>query len=194
MGTHLAPTRFVKPVVILSRCLGKDVCRYDGQPLGNEFVRELKRWVKLIPVCPEMEIGLGLPRDKIILVQSSGGLTLHQPATGRKLTRAMTAFTRQFLGSVGDIDGCVLKSKSPSCGLMSTNVFADPSGEGEPVGTASGLFASGVAAQFGALPIADEQQLADLRFRERWLVRLFTLADFRALGLRPSRKRLVAFH
>ena len=106
-----------KPVVVVSRCLGFGICRWNGAVLECRLVDELKSEVDFIPVCPECEIGLGLPRPPIRLVQKDSALALMQPETGFDLTAEMVAFAEKFLRSLDRVDGFLLKRKSPSCGL-----------------------------------------------------------------------------
>jgi uncharacterized protein YbbK (DUF523 family) len=80
---------FAKPQVVVSKCLGFAACRYDGAMISDDFVRRLAAHVTFRPVCPEMEIGLGCPRDPIRVVLAGKELRLMQPATGRDVTEAM---------------------------------------------------------------------------------------------------------
>ncbi|MCP4249485.1 MAG: DUF523 domain-containing protein, partial [bacterium] len=79
-------SRFPAPIVIVSRCLGFDACRYDGEVVEDDFVARLASRARLVPLCPELEVGLGVPREKIRLVGTGPGRRLVQPATGRDLT------------------------------------------------------------------------------------------------------------
>ena len=58
---------YKKPKVLISKCLEFDACRYDGQIITNKYIRTLKKHIDFITVCPEVEIGLGIPRDPIHL-------------------------------------------------------------------------------------------------------------------------------
>jgi len=199
----LVMRKFVKPVVVISRCLGLDVCRYDGGTVEFPFARQLKPWVTLVPVCPEMEIGLGVPRDKIVLVrQPRGKQSLYQPASGRNLTRRMAQFSGRFVsrltpgrGSCAPkCDGFILKSKSPSCGVGTTKVFDKASLSARVVGHTSGVFAAEVESRLPDTAINDERLLADERKREHWLTRLFALAEFRTVAKSPAMPALVRYH
>lgn len=86
-------TTFPKPVVVCSACLGFRACRYNAVTILDPFVEKLKAHVEFRPVCPEAEIGLGIPRDPIRVVLAEGRRTLFQPATGRDVTEAMREFT-----------------------------------------------------------------------------------------------------
>ena len=76
----------IKPIIIVSKCLGFDACRYNGVSLPDALVDALKPYVEYRPVCPEVEIGLGVPREPIRIITEEGRLKLFQPATGREFT------------------------------------------------------------------------------------------------------------
>lgn len=116
---------FPKPVLVLSRCLELEPCRYNGERIPFDLVRELEPWVEYRPVCPEVEIGLGVPRDTIRLVAAGKRTLLVQPATGRDVTTAMETFASGFVGGAGGVDGFILKSRSPSCGLGGSRCTTD---------------------------------------------------------------------
>ncbi len=75
-------TEPVKPVVVVSRCLGFAACRWNGQTISDDLVQKLRDHVEFRPVCPEMESGLGVPRDPVRVVSVEGVSRLLQPATG----------------------------------------------------------------------------------------------------------------
>ena len=106
---------FSQPKVIVSKCLEFERCRYNGEVIHSDIVRQLKPLVTLIPVCPEMEIGLGVPRQSIRIISEDDHLKLVQPATGRDVTALMTTFADTFLTNHADMDGVILKNRSPSC-------------------------------------------------------------------------------
>jgi uncharacterized protein YbgA (DUF1722 family)/uncharacterized protein YbbK (DUF523 family) len=169
----------VRPIVAMSLCLGEAEVRYDGAAIRDPFVKRLAPFVDLRPVCPEVEIGLGVPRDPIRI--ESGRLV--QPSTGLDLTERMRSFASRFLRGLGEVDGFLLKSRSPSCGVRDVKRL------GESKGT--GLFAEAVLAAYPAAAVEDEARLLNFRIREHWLSRLFAFAELR----RVRRKgELVRFH
>ena len=165
----------VRPIVVISRCLGGEICRYDGQHLESSFVKKLQNYAQLIPICPEMEIELGMPRAIVQLVKYSDSLHLIQPSTGTDLTQTMQTFSKQFLESLGDVDGFILKSRSPSCGILDTKQF-DSSERTTVIGYGPGIFAQRVMVQCGDLPIEDENRLNDPEIRRNFLTQLFSIA------------------
>jgi uncharacterized protein YbbK (DUF523 family) len=170
---------FVKPVVVISKCLEFAPCRYDGSMVSDEFVRGLKARVDFLPVCPEMEIGLGCPRDAIRVVSVGGELRLMQPTTGRDVTPEMRAFAAAFLGGLGTVDGFLLKSRSPSCGARDVKVFATADAD-EPCGSGIGFFAAAVLERFPDAAVEDESRLQNPSLCEHFLTRIFTMAEFRS--------------
>lgn len=181
------------PRVVVSQCLELAACRYNGQSIRAEVVRRLAPWVELVPVCPEVEIGLGVPRPPIRLVAGRDGTQLVQPATGRDLTATMGDFGRRYLDRLGDVDGFILKSRSPSCGLDRVRVYGDPD-EMVPVRTEHGAFARLVLERYGDRAIEHEGRLTNLRLRHHFLTRLFALARLRRLATMPDAGTLVHFH
>jgi len=188
--------RFTKPIVVVSRCLGFAACRWEGKRLSNSLVRRLKPYVRFLPVCPELEIGLGVPRDPIYLVRKGKAdrLALCQPSTGRDLTDRMNRFAAGFVSSIKVVDGFILKAKSPSCGTRRAKIFGSLKRDSRIVGRGHGLFASAVLEALPYLAIENEKRLADLKVREAWLTKLFALADFRAVKNQPSANKLAGFH
>ena len=184
---------FVKPRVVVSRCLGFAACRYDGAMIADAFVARLKDHVTFCPVCPEMEIGLGCPRDPIRVVLSGGKRSLVQPSTGRDVTEPMAAFAARFLGDMGEVDGFILKSRSPSCGIKDVKVYGGPERD-MPQETGRGFFGAAVLDRFPDAAVGEEGRMLNFTLREHFLTRLFTLATFREI-LRSGRPRdLVEFH
>jgi len=182
-----------RPMVIVSKCLGFDRCRYNGATIPDRFVELLKPLVEFRPVCPEMEIGLGVPREPVRVVQERGARRLIQPATGRDLTAEMVAFSGRFLASLGQADGFILKSRSPSCGLKDVKIYA-PEAKSGPLGAGQGFFGQAVLEAFPRLPVEDEGRLSNYPLREHFLKRLFLWADFRRISQAGRLGGLVEFH
>ena len=164
---HLTMTSFARPRVVISRCIDFDSCRYNGQVVRASLREELEPWLDFVPICPELEIGLGVPRDPIRLVAAVGGEQLVQPSTGRDLTQPMARFTRDWLSDAGDVDGFILKSRSPSCGVGSAKVH-QPDDRGPPA-RGSGMFAAGVQERYPRAAIEEETRLGNLLIRDFFL-------------------------
>lgn len=182
----------MKPRIVVSRCFEFEHCRWNGLVISSEFVRKLDEFVEFIPVCPEVEIGLGVPREPIRVVRSQGGPRLVQPATGRDVTGDMVSFSERFLDALPPVDGFILKSRSPSCGLKEVKIFA-AAGKPGVDGKGAGFFGRAVSESYPLLPLEDEGRLTDFRIREHFLTRIFTLARFRSLRGSARMKDIVSF-
>lgn len=187
---------FGRPRVVLSRCLELEACRYNAQTIRSSVVRLVDPYVAFLPTCPEVEIGLGVPRDPIRLVaerpDGSGALRLVQPSTDRDLTESMTSFAHGFADATEDIDGLLLKSRSPSCGIKDVKVYA--AAEDAPVaGKGAGMFAGIMMDRFPTVAVEDEGRLTNAGIRHHWLTRIFASVALReALAGGPG--ALVDFH
>lgn len=186
-----AAHELVRPRVVVSECLGFAAVRYNGQILTSRFVEALRDHVNFVRVCPEVGMGMGVPRDPIRVVLSDGEARLHQPSTGRDWTGEMRAFCREFLGGLGEIDGFILKSKSPSCGISDVKIFAGE--EGSPVERDAGLFARAVLDAYPWAATQDEGRLTNLRLRHHFLAHLWTLARLRRVEAGGEPADLVRF-
>jgi uncharacterized protein YbgA (DUF1722 family)/uncharacterized protein YbbK (DUF523 family) len=184
--------QFPKPVVVVSKCIEFEQCRYNGLMISSEVVRHLRPHVEFTPVCPEVEIGLGIPREPIRIISADGATRLIQPATQADVTQKMADFTKSFLQSLQGVDGFILKSRSPSCGIKDVKVYSG-SGKGMSASKGKGFFGAGVLERFPHLAAEDEGRLTNFRIREHFLTRLFLLAGFRELKRDPSMKELVRF-
>ncbi len=185
--------QFSKPIVVISKCLGFDSCRYNGQTIPVDYVEKLKPFVEFIPVCPEVEIGLGVPRDPIRIVAKDGSLQLMQPATGRDCTEEMNHFTTDFLKKLSEVDGFILKGRSPSCGIKDVKIYQSLE-KGPSIGTTRGFFGEAVFSIFPSYPIEDEGRLTNFKIRDHFYTSLFLLAQFRQMMDKPTRRNLVQFH
>lgn len=184
---------FVKPRVVVSKCLEFQECRYDGEIIRDQTVQNLMPFVQFVPVCPEVEIGLGIPRDVIRIIDNDGVDQLYQPANKLDLTKKMNDYSEQFLAEVGEIDGFILKNRSPSCGINDVKVYAKA--EKSPVvRTSSGLFGSQVLQRYGYLAIEDEGRLKNFTIREHFFTKLFTIAAFKKLKKEGLLADLVEYH
>lgn len=183
---------FPKPKIVVSKCLEFDKCRYNGQMIPAKFVRNLQSFVDFIPICPEVEIGLGIPRDPIKLVEEKNQMKLVQPSTNRDLTLPMKKYSESFLGSLKDVDGFILKFGSPSCGTTNVKIFHkmdNPIAKRKGVG----MFADEVLKRFSGLAIEDEGRLTNFRIREHFLTKIFLFANFRKVKKSKAISSLVKF-
>lgn len=181
-----------KPTVVVSRCLGFDKCRYNGDTIPNEFVKKLGSYVDYITVCPEVDMGLPIPRETIRLVLEKGETILYQPSTGRELTVAMTSFTDNFLSSLPQVDGFILKGRSPSCGTKDVKIHL---GKEKAVGSikGAGFFGKAVAERFSSSAVEEEGRLTNFKIREHFLTKLFIFFRLRQVEKSKSLSELFKF-
>lgn len=182
----------MKPRVIVSKCLGFARCRWNGLIISDPFIDRLKPHVEFVTVCPEVEIGLGVPRNPIRVIQRKQALRLVQPATGADVTDIMQRYCNTFLKQAHEIDGFILKSRSPSCGIKEVKIYPNIE-KGAAVTKGTGFFGNAVLERFPNRPIEDEGRLRNFTIREHFLKRLFTLARFRSIKNTQKMKHLVQF-
>ncbi len=181
-----------RPTIVVSKCLGFAACRYNGLGVSSDVVNALMPHVDFVPVCAEMEIGLGVPREPIRVAQGPGGLRLLQPSTGADVTDRMKRFAASYLDSLAIVDGFILKSRSPSCGVRDVKVFRGVEKEAA-VGKGSGFFGAAVVEKFPGHPVEDEGRLLNFRIREHFLTSLYALTRFRAARARLAMRDLVDY-
>ncbi|MHB9034533.1 MAG: YbgA family protein [Anaerolineae bacterium] len=184
---------FVKPVVVVSQCLGFAACRWDESSVQSETVSRLKDYVEYRTVCPELAIGMGVPRPPIKIVSSADRLSLCQPETGCDLTEPMSDFCQTHLEQLGPVDGFILKARSPSCGTRDVQIFSE-NGSKTLTSKGSGFYGRVVMARYATLPVEDEIRLENDRIREHFYTRLFTQSRFRLAVSKSSMRELVRFH
>ena len=163
----------MKPRVGVSSCLLGQAVRYDGgHKRAPALIDTLDALVEWIPVCPEIEIGLGVPRPPIDLQQSPDGRRLIIPSSGRDLTDAMIGYARAKVAELvsAGISGYVLKSKSPSCGLGSARVIDEAAEVISRDGT--GLFAAVLRETLPGLPVEEETALANPAVLQSFIERI----------------------
>lgn len=187
-----AKLEYSRPHIVCSMCLGFRPVRYDGNILFDDRVEKLKRYAEFISVCPETGIGLGVPRNPLVLYRGNSDLKLIDTVTSRDLTSDMMKFAISFLTSLQRVDGFILKAGSPSCGVMDAKVY----GEGRRVrGKTNGLFTRFVRQSFPLIPVESEKRLENYDLRRDFYTRVFTIAYVRdALGRAKSREDIVALH
>jgi len=166
----------------ISACLLGHSVRYDGGHKRYDWITEkLALHVQFVPVCPEVEFGMGVPRPPIELVRvpddddgqgvADRAVRLFATDTGADLTDAMRGFAVGRVEALADecLSGYVFKTRSPSCGLTQVAVFArlnDP----EPVARdGRGLFAEALIARFPGLPITEEHVLDSREARDGFI-------------------------
>jgi uncharacterized protein YbgA (DUF1722 family)/uncharacterized protein YbbK (DUF523 family) len=182
-----------RPLVAVSSCLLGELVRYNGGHSRDRFLTDaLDPYVDWIRICPEMEAGLGTPRETLRLEAADDGPRLRTRATHVDLTDRMRALAAERAAAL-DVDGYVFKAKSPTCGIHGVPVYR---ADGTPADRRNrGLFAETIIAAHPLLPVEDEGRLHDALLRESFVERVFAHARLRALLAGDWRPRdLVAFH
>ena len=179
----------------ISTCLLGENVRYDGgHKLDRFLVNTLGKYVEWVPVCPEVGIGLPIPRDSLRLVGDPEAPRLVVPKTGEDYTDQMQAWARERLEELAEVRiyGFVFKRASPSSGLYRVKVYTE---EGMPSHTGTGIFAREVMKRFPLLPLEEEGRLHDMHLRESFIDRVFAYYRWmNVLEEDPTPGRLVKFH
>ncbi len=185
-----------QPVVGIGACLTGQQVRYNGQSkAANEHVRGLMASFTVRPFCPEMGIGMGVPRPPIHLVGSDADevRALDVASHGQDFTERLAAYAGSVLERAPELCGYILVKGSPSCGYDRVKRFLD---NGHSIASdARGVFATALAAADPLLPLEDDGRLNDAGLRESFVTRVFTYYDWRRLrkeGL--SAHALVSFY
>lgn len=177
----------------ISSCLLGQKVRYDGNHKHARFITgTLGKYFEFVPVCPEIAIGLGVPRPPIRLI----GTPVAPRAVGvadpaRDVTRALTAYGVRMARSLDDLSGYIFKSRSPSCGVERVKVYG---GRGR-VGNGRGIYATAFLAQQPLLPVEEEGRLDNPEWRNNFIERVFAYRRWQALiGSGLTMPRLMEFH
>jgi len=185
--------RFTQPRVVISRCIEFDAVRYNGDMIPSREVARLKPLIDFLPVCPEVEIGLGIPRETIRIVRTDGVNHLIQPSTGRDVTDDMNTFCTRFLDEIPPVDGFILKNRSPTSGINGVRVYPSPQ-PSAPIGHGPGFFGGEILRRYPSYPIEDEGRLKNHRILDHFLTRIYALADYRVVEDNQTFQDLARFH
>jgi uncharacterized protein YbgA (DUF1722 family)/uncharacterized protein YbbK (DUF523 family) len=180
----------------ISSCLLGQNVRYDGGHKKDAFATGLlARFVTFVPVCPEVEVGMGTPRETIRLERRGDGVRLVAPKSGIDHTDAMRRWAERRVSQLEklDLSGYVLKKDSPSCGMERVRVHGARGGP--PARDGRGAFAAVLLDRLPLLPVEEEGRLHDLPLRENFVERVFAYRRLRDLFAgRWSQGDLVRFH
>ena len=178
----------------ISACLLGQEVRYNGGHKRDSFLTDtFGKYVEWVPVCPEVELGMGTPRPPIRLERIGGDVRLIMPSTGGDYTEAMREYAARRVAALAgmDLDGYVLKKDSPSCGMERVKVYDGPM----PAKEGRGMFAEALLSRLPDLPVEEEGRLNDPLLRESFVTRVFVHHRWRE-GEREgwSRASLMRFH
>jgi uncharacterized protein YbgA (DUF1722 family)/uncharacterized protein YbbK (DUF523 family) len=179
----------------ISRCLIGDRVRYDGMHKHDHFLTDtLGKYVEYVPVCPEVEIGLPVPREAMRLVGPVDAPRLMTQKTGIDYTERMQTWAARRVAELEKegLCGFIFKAKSPSSGMERVKIYTS---KGDPAGSGPGMFARAFLTHFPLLPCEDEARLNDIDIRENFIERIFTLHRYREVITQDlSIRSLTDFH
>ena len=179
----------------ISTCLLGENVRYDGGHKRDRFIIEtLGQFVEFVPVCPEVECGLPVPRESMHLVGDPESPRLVTTRTKIDHTGIMANWARKRVRELEkeDLCGFIFKSNSPSSGMERVKIYNEH-GMAQKIGV--GMFARAFMDHFPLLPVEEDGRLHDIKLRENFIERIFALKRWRELLDRnQTRGKLVAFH
>lgn len=179
----------------VSSCLLGNNVRYNGGHARDRFVSDtLGQYVRFVPVCPEVECGLPIPRPTMHLRGDPENPRLVTTKTKEDHTQRMVTWAKKRLDLLAEEDLCgfIFKKNSPSSGMARVKVFND---KGQPVKKGSGIFAGMFMKRFPLIPVEEDGRLNDPLLRENFIEQIFTLKRWRkTLKSGRTMKNLVAFH
>ena len=179
----------------VSSCLLGEMVRYDGDHRCDRWVTDtLGEVVTLVPVCPEVEVGMGVPRETVRLEGDSAAPRMIAPGSGADWTTRMNRYARRRVRELDgeDLCGYIFKKNSPSCGVFRVKVHDE---HGRATRSSRGLFAAAFAERFPLVPVEDEGRLLDTGLRENFIERVFAFRRLRdVFGRHWKRGELITFH
>lgn len=187
----------LRPNVFVSACMEFESCRFDGTMISDDVVKRMKNVVNFVRVCPELAIGLTAPREAVRLVQRKGeSQKLLGSVHGVDYTEKMDTFIDGYLNKLlqKDIDGFLLKAKSPTCGIGDVKVYKDIGKAQLDSARHDGMFGKAIKERFPDHPIETERRISNYNIREAFFTHVFTMAAFRKMKEEFSYKKFVEFH
>ncbi len=178
-----------KPKIVVSKCLNSHKCRYDGQGYNNKVVALLKDHVDMTTVCPEVEIGLSIPRDPIRIEKhkEKEEYKLIQHNSNIDFTNHMNEFASEFITNLDDIDGFILKGKSPSCGIKDVKIYHQGN-KCSIRNNGNGVFADRILEKYAHLPVENEGRLSNYSVRDNFFTKIFLINELK------NNDDLIEFH
>ena len=180
----------------VSSCLVGEKVRWNGDHKQNHFVREiLSDYFNYVSVCPEMEVGMGVPRETVALYGDLNKSRMISKKTQTDWTKPMESYIKNRISSLthDDLCGYIFKSKSPSCGLGRIPVYAEFGSN--RVRHCAGMFAKAFTNKFPLDPTEDVGRLNDPMIRENFIVKVFSFSRLKDLFQKNfSIGKLVRFH
>jgi uncharacterized protein YbgA (DUF1722 family)/uncharacterized protein YbbK (DUF523 family) len=185
-----------KPLVFLSKCIEHGHCRYDGSQTSSIFIKKLEDYVDFVMACPEVEIGLPVPREAIRIIKPKDTELLVSSQTGVDVTEKMEAYSKEYVSQLKErnIHGFILKSRSPSCGIKDVKTYKTFGKAPSTGDKTTGFFGRVILENYQGYPIEDEGRLMNYNIREHFLTQIYTLMAFDEVLEKNTMKALIDFH
>jgi len=177
----------------ISSCLLGEPVRFDGGHKSNTYIKNtLGKHFQFKSFCPEVEAGLGVPRETLGLIETNGEQHIvYNSDTSRSLNKTFTEGINRQIKWQESICGYILKSKSPSCGMQQIEIIRDGSLENN----GTGIYASALTQRFPNLPIESEDRLSSIKIRQQFIRRVFVFHRWKTLiKNQPSLQTVKYFH
>lgn len=187
--------KWQRPKLVVSACLNKEKCRYNGEDSPCKMIDELLEYIDIITICPEKGIGLETPRNTIRLVGEIDSFRLLEPDSQDDLTDKMLEFAKKKLLEFKDmeIDGFIFKSRSPSCGTKDVKIYKNMD-KGSMSVKGQGFFAKYITEELPESIIEDDGRLRSFAIRDNFYTKIFTLAEFDKVKKDKKKSEIVKFH
>jgi len=180
----------------ISSCLVGEKVRWNGGHKQDRYITDtLGNFFDWVPVCPEVEVGMGIPRETVSLYGAPENPRMRGKTSQTDWTDKMQRYSKARVRELeeNNLCGFIFKSKSPSCGINRIPVYAAPGSS--TVKRSSGLFAKAFALKNPLIPIEEEGRLTDLKIRENFIIRVFSFYRLKTVFEgEPNRGDLVQFH
>ena len=183
-----------RPKIGISACLLGNAVRFDGGHKRDPFLTNiLGQFVEWLPICPEVELGMTIPREPVRLIASRAGTHMIAERSGKDWTDEMNDFARartRYLIPM-HLSGYIFKKNSPTCGFDRVRIYDS---NGVPTRQGRGLFAAAVVDRFPLMPAEEEGRLQDPVLRENFIERVFAYHRWQTLKKCKSVRALIEFH
>jgi uncharacterized protein YbgA (DUF1722 family)/uncharacterized protein YbbK (DUF523 family) len=183
-----------RPKIGISACLLGNAVRFDGGHKRDRFLTDtLGQFIEWVPICPEVEVGMTIPREPVRLIASRARTHMIAERSGKDWTDEMVKFARTRARNLAtaDLAGYIFKKNSPSCGIQRVRIY---NSKGVPSREGRGLFAAAVIDRFPLMPAEEEGRLNDPVLRENFIERVFAFHRWQALAKSKSARTLIEFH
>ena len=187
-------TRYQHPLEVgISSCVVGEKVRFNGGHRRSAFCADtLAEYVRFVPICPEMGIGLGTPRPSVRLIKQDEQI-IARNEFGENISEQINTFADQQQETLERLCGYIFCAKSPTCGMERVRVYR---GEGRDfTKDGVGLYAREVMRLCPYLPVEEDGRLLDAKLRENFITRIYAYHDWRcSVAMSPSAANILAFH